>query len=455
MQTAPDLGARDASGKSAAFYASSQTNTRLLEKLSNAGSPLNDGSLHEAARNLDVTAVEFLCKAGHHPDFSSSLHEGRSALLEAMLKSYVDTPEQGRHLTAVVKVLREAGASSTVKYEGKSALFCALDNSCALQAVKALLDTDEWKDINADHNLYEDEQGCCFSATMYLQYGLWKHNQSRGQRSADELLTILRQKRCDDRYFVRYGDQPQGATGMPRYLLIAHEERQREKKQNELEDERHQQRLARQRQSTAVELEAIQQKHALSQEQDRERERQRLARQEANRKEEERKAEIEESQHQKRLTQQRQSTAVELEGVQQKHALTLEHDRERASERLKDTENQHQQITEHDKQRILMRQTAQEHENKVSLKHQSRQIEMRHAGREHEIKLERSFLKEKEERTERQHRRNMQEIEAAAEADSRRSKTALEMAAIREDFLSSQRAINASMGQLQVEDQPD
>lgn len=303
MQKIPDLGARDASGKSAASYASSQSNTRLLKKLNNAGSPLNDGSLHEAARNLDVTTVEFLCKTGHDPDFSSSLHEGRSALLEAMLKSYVDTPEQGRHLTAVVNVLREAVASPAVKYEGKSALFCALDNSCTVQAVKALLDTDEWKEINADHNLYEDEQGCCFSATMYLQYGLWKANQRRDQRSADELLTILRQKRCEDRYFVRYGDQPQGATGMPRHLLIAHEERQREKKQNELENERHQQRLARQRQSTAVELEAIQQKLALSQEQERERERQRLAWQEENRKEEERKAEIEEIQHQKRLTQ--------------------------------------------------------------------------------------------------------------------------------------------------------
>lgn len=298
--TIPDIGTRNAFGKSAAFYASSRKDVLLLRRLSSVSSPLNDGSLHEAARTLDATAVEFLCKAGHHPDFSSSLRQGRSALLEAMLKSYVDTPKQARHLTAVVNSLRKAGASPAAKYEGKCALFCALDDPCAVQAVKVLLDTDEWKDINAEHNLNEDEQGHCFSATMYLQYGLSRRDKRRGRGRVDELLTILRQRRCEDRYFVRHGEQPSGATGMPCHLRIAHEKRQQEKMQSELEEQRHKQQLARQRQSAAVELEGVKQRHALSQEQERERERQRLARLEAMEKEAQRRADIEER---KRLAQ--------------------------------------------------------------------------------------------------------------------------------------------------------
>ncbi len=46
----------------------------------------DDGSLHNAARELNLPAVKVLVDSGHDPDFPSPCHGGRSALGEVCLK---------------------------------------------------------------------------------------------------------------------------------------------------------------------------------------------------------------------------------------------------------------------------------------------------------------------------------------------------------------------------------
>jgi ankyrin repeat protein len=56
-------------------------------KLLNENSNVDDGSLHEAARENQIKAVATLLKHGHHVDFPSPAHGSRSVLGEVCVMS--------------------------------------------------------------------------------------------------------------------------------------------------------------------------------------------------------------------------------------------------------------------------------------------------------------------------------------------------------------------------------
>ncbi|UZP41586.1 hypothetical protein NXS19_009402 [Fusarium pseudograminearum] len=60
--------------------------TRMMGNLLAIDQSKDDGSLHNAARELNLAAVTVLVEHGHHPDFPSPLHDGRSALGEVCLR---------------------------------------------------------------------------------------------------------------------------------------------------------------------------------------------------------------------------------------------------------------------------------------------------------------------------------------------------------------------------------
>lgn len=58
---------------------------QIMTSLLAAEPARDDGSLHNAARDLNYAAVKILVQSGHDADFPSPLHEGRSALGEICL----------------------------------------------------------------------------------------------------------------------------------------------------------------------------------------------------------------------------------------------------------------------------------------------------------------------------------------------------------------------------------
>jgi hypothetical protein len=243
---------RDSFDRSALFYAARAGDLASVKALIAAKSPINDGSLHEAARNLHSEVVELLRKCGHNPNFRScnEQHGGRTALQELALMSY--TTGNGRvNLEETIRSLIRGKIE--VKWldrtDGKNALFLALDNIDDPYVVcRALLDVGMWEQINHPDNVFVDtdpETGVkhFFSPTTYLEFKLCQNFQS----DQEALLRLLRQKGCEDRFFAERGvPQPYGAIGMPKEIAKEEQARKDREKQQWEQEEDHQMRLFRQ-----------------------------------------------------------------------------------------------------------------------------------------------------------------------------------------------------------------
>ncbi|KAK5124147.1 hypothetical protein LTR85_001850 [Meristemomyces frigidus] len=204
-------------GRSALSYASENGAVEVVQRLCSQGSRINDGSIHEAARELHPEVVESLLQAGHDPDYPSDVHEGRSAVLEMLLKAQAHTQHHALRLDKTLAALQKAGADTKIEFEGKTALFCALSSEQAFAVTSAFLSTDEWKTVNADHNLYKDATGC-YSAT------------------------------------ILEGEQPEGVEGVPDDLA------QQQRKRDAIRDQ-HRLQSALRRQSHLQDLEEQQHRH--------------------------------------------------------------------------------------------------------------------------------------------------------------------------------------------------
>ena len=224
------VSARDIFDRSPLFYASRIGDIDSVKLLLKAKSPANDGSLQEAARNLHSAVVAALIKAKHDPNFPSSRYQGRTALQEMALMC--DASNDTLAVEETLKALLKGTPKLLDKSWGKNALFLALDNPRPVPITRALLDLAMWKQINLPENIYTvpDDSGTeyFFSPTMYVSMGL-----SQGPKTYNEaLLNLLRDKRCEDRYYAQKdAQQPDRAVGMPQDILDAeHNRKQHEDK---------------------------------------------------------------------------------------------------------------------------------------------------------------------------------------------------------------------------------
>lgn len=163
--------------------------------------PVNDGSLHEAARYCNSKAVRLLLNKGHDYDHPSNLHEGRTALQELALKC---TIQEDDSIQVVVKLLLQHETDAPFSnYMGKPLLLLALDNQRSSIAVThALYNAGLHRTINHANNLYRTN-GYVFSPLSYLEKGL---QQSPPEDSAG-LQQILRN--CHKVYYRESGgEQP-------------------------------------------------------------------------------------------------------------------------------------------------------------------------------------------------------------------------------------------------------
>lgn len=255
--------AKDLFERSALFYAARAGDLESVNALLKAKSPVNDGSIQEAAKELHSEVVAALVKGKHHPDFPSSKeqHEGRTALQELCLMC--DCSKGSTKIEEAIQALVGGKANPLEKSRNKNALFLALDNANPVPITRALLDCVMWKHMTSEENVYietDPETGIkyYFSPTMYVSRGF-----SQGPESENEqLLKILIDKRGTDRFYAEEGaEQPVDAAGMPQAIIDAEKKRtDREQKLREKELD-HQLKLLHEKQAAEHKAEIERAKH--------------------------------------------------------------------------------------------------------------------------------------------------------------------------------------------------
>lgn len=181
----------------------------------------DDGSLHNAARELNLPAVKVLLQAGHDPDFPSPLHGGRSALGELCLRGSDMgelTADREKSLQKVMRLLIDANSDLAIKSHGKSLLHLCFDSFDAVAVTRSFLKVGMWKHIKSPMNYYVDEE-YTYSPTMYIKKMLPQAD------NHEQLLKLLRDNRAEDVYYANSGDQPEDAIGLPEDIEAKERER--------------------------------------------------------------------------------------------------------------------------------------------------------------------------------------------------------------------------------------
>lgn len=246
-----EVSAKDQFERSALFYASRNGDYESINALLKAGSPPDDGSLHEAAKNLHSSVVALLIEGKHHPDTPGrdEEYDGRTALQEMALMC--DCTQSAKKIEKTLLALATGKANPLLKTHGKNALFYALDNPNPVPITRAVLDFVMAKHMTSDENVYtaaDPETGTkyYYSPKMYISKGF-----SQGPDCYnDELMKLLIYKGAVDVYYAEEGaEQPIDAVGMAQAVIgteIRRKVREERVRQNELD---YQLKLLREKQS--------------------------------------------------------------------------------------------------------------------------------------------------------------------------------------------------------------
>ncbi|KAM5464507.1 hypothetical protein MauCBS54593_007022 [Microsporum audouinii] len=224
------------------IHASRRGQLTTMRCLIDAGAMVDDGSLHEASRELQSSAVQLLLDHGHNPNFPSMLHDGRCALAELCLRA--ESPG-----TSLVKTrqtidgLIAGKADLTIHSQGKPLIYHALDNptSC-ISTTTALLASKMWRLINNDFNHYTCD-GYVYSPSTYVARSLAQSPSEYGP----ELLRILKANGCKDVFYKCDGPQPPDMVGAPPEVIAEEKRRKNRLQRMQEQEEDHQISLQRER----------------------------------------------------------------------------------------------------------------------------------------------------------------------------------------------------------------
>ncbi|KKA29002.1 hypothetical protein TD95_004150 [Thielaviopsis punctulata] len=264
-----DIDSVDAFGTSALLMASlipGPLAADIMSILLLADPAKNDGSLHTAARQVNLETMRLLLDHGHDPDFPSQAHDGRSALGELCLHacdegSPAPVPARQREMEKAIAVLIKHGSDLRIKAlgegsdSGKTVAHLAMDSAAPVVMLQVLLKAGMWKHINETFTHYT-VNGHTYSLTMYVR------QVRRRDEHTDRLITLLRNNRATDVYFCVDGPQPDGAVGLPDEIAASERLRTARLKQLHMAREDQLQRLAHQREIAAVDAQLWQDKTA-------------------------------------------------------------------------------------------------------------------------------------------------------------------------------------------------
>lgn len=196
---------------------------QMLSILLTAELSRDDRSLHNAARDLNLSVVKVLVQSGHDLDFPSPLHGGRRALGEACLhgSDAGEMAERERAMQKVMAFLIDSESDLSIKSGGKSLLHLCFDAADPVVTSRALLKSGMWKHVNEAFDYYADD-GYTYSPTMYITKVLPPSD------VGDELLALLRASRATDVFYAHEGPQPEGAAGLPEDMEVQERARKAE-----------------------------------------------------------------------------------------------------------------------------------------------------------------------------------------------------------------------------------
>ncbi|XDG03871.1 hypothetical protein ABKA04_003486 [Annulohypoxylon sp. FPYF3050] len=245
---------RDHWDRTALYYASQVGNLDTVKALLKVKFRHNDGSLHEAARELHGDVVAELIKAGYNSSFPSSKpeYDGRTPIQELAYRC--DGTRSASEIESTLLALMAGKLDPFGRWRGKNPLFLALENSYAVTL--ALLDIVMWPIINHEDNVFVDSnyngKRLFFSPTMYMKF---YRSQASGYQ---QLERLLKTKHCLDRYYAELGaEQPEGAVGLPDFIEKEDRLRRAEAEQRQMREWEHQDRLRWENEEAALKRENI------------------------------------------------------------------------------------------------------------------------------------------------------------------------------------------------------
>lgn len=215
--------------------------TLMMANILAAEPSQNDGSLHNAARDLNIQAIQVLVDFGHEVDFPSPLHGGRTALGELCLHAADAGPltfSKEKAMEKAMAYLLKQNTDLSLLSDGKSVLLLAMESSDPIATTKALLKVGMWKFINRPWNLYTDGTHT-YSPPQYARRVL------RYTDTTDQLLALLKANRAQDVFYANEGPQPEGAIGLPDDIILVERERKARLERIRLESEDHARTLER------------------------------------------------------------------------------------------------------------------------------------------------------------------------------------------------------------------
>ncbi|KAF2190601.1 ankyrin [Zopfia rhizophila CBS 207.26] len=364
-----DASARDKWNRSPLFYASSTSVTTIVQSLC-AHALKDDGSLHEAARYLQVDAASILIKHGHNPNFPCRLHGGRNALGELCIGAEVTDGSQRTKVRQLIRTLLDNGANPKFKARNeKSAVVLALDNPYnALEVTEALLETEIWEELNDEKHMFRDNTRLWYSPIKYVE--LVPHFGRQSQKQ--EILELLGDKGCEPKYYSEQPEQPDGAIGLPSSIARL-ADRQKEHQLSL--------KLAKEASEHARMLEEATHRDALR-----------------------RKKEQEDAEMASQAAAHAQWTQLE----QSKHEFEMQ--RVRSAERMKRSEKVawHNLQVQQEQDFATQRQQIEERKASAALQHEAKMIQQRQAEMDYRADVERKALLEKEQLFERNVQRQKQ-----------------------------------------------
>jgi hypothetical protein len=269
IKAGADTRPRDCFDNSALFYASRKGSLDTVKVLLKVPFKPNDGSLHEAARNLHSEVVDALIKTGKHDaNYNSSKpdHEGRTPLQE--LAYYCNATRKPIEIETTLDALRRGKAQIMKTWQGKNALLLALENQHPCPVTRALLDIMTPQEINHEENVYGDPKtGYFYSPTMYLTKQSAASSAKEAAQRNWHLQNLLKTKNCTDRFYAGFGqDQPAGAVGLPDAIAKDHKRRQDEEEKRRKRQHEHEEELRRQAEINMQRMVWDQSRHQVRQE---------------------------------------------------------------------------------------------------------------------------------------------------------------------------------------------
>ncbi|KAK4679863.1 hypothetical protein QC764_207850 [Podospora pseudoanserina] len=247
---------KDNLGRSSLFFASRAGDIDMMKTLLQHNPSVNDGSLHEAARNFHPEAMKLLLDAGHDANYRSTKHGGRTALGEVALKA--TTPHDIALADESLDILASVDASPLLKVRGKTVIFLALDNQNNEAITRVLLDRLLYKTLNSHENTFQ-EGIYHYSPTMYIMKGILL-----GPRSP-ALVQMLQDHGVEDRFYATIEEtQPADAVGLPEEIRDYERERRAWEQRNRRVEESHGNELRRVTEKATVHAQIEEQKHSRS-----------------------------------------------------------------------------------------------------------------------------------------------------------------------------------------------